>query len=201
MISTTRIIAIGCLLFGLATAGWAEPQARIEMDLEDLEAKADEVVSVNLEGDSLNLGQKLLAVRKGVSAPIKNLVKGIKGVYLRRLWFSHKKAYSREDVDAIHSQLQGPGWVQTIGVNNRSKTEAVSVYSYVENDQVAGVTVISEEAQELTVINIVGPVDLEALLEMGEAMGLPVMKLATTELSSKKTLPPKPTAPLPAVGK
>ena len=164
--------------------------SQVRMELPRMEEKADEVVSVNLEGESLGVGQKLLAVRKGVSKSVKELIHGLKGVYLRRFWFSKKKAYSAEDTEPIRKQLEGDGWVPMIDVRDRRKPEAVTVYSYIENQEVTGVTVVSEEAQEFTVVNIVGPVDLEALSELGEQLGMqmPVMKLATRELTKEKVL-------------
>ena len=179
--------------FLLGAPGWsqsaADEQAKLSIDLPELEQRADEVVEVNLEGRSLDVGRKLLILRKGVSRSVKEFVKGLKGVYVRRFWFASKKAYSREDTDPIRKQLKDDGWVRMIDVRDRRKTESVAVYSYVEDEKVAGVTVVFEEPQELTVINIVGPVDLEALSELGSQMGLPVMKLATRDLPKKKALP------------
>ncbi len=173
----------------LAVPAWAQSGAQLDMNLHGLEGKADEVVSVNLEGESLNEGRKLLAIRNTVSKPIKELVDGLKGIYVRRFWFGSKKAYDDEDVEPIHQQLQKPGWSPMIAVKVREKDEAVSVYSYTENEALAGVTVLSSDPQEVTVINIVGAVDLEALAELGRQMGIPAMKLATTELPPKKALP------------
>ena len=157
------------------------------------------MVSLNLDGKSLALGQKLLGVHKEVGAGVKNLVKGLKGIYLRRFFFARKKSYSREDVAPIREQLEEDGWVQMIDVKDRRKTETVTVYSLTENEELAGVTVLTEEAQEVTVVNILGPVDLEALSTLGEQMSIPGMKLATTELPKKKALEPSlvPAGPAP----
>ncbi len=171
------------------------PTSRVRLDLPQMERKADEMVSMNLEGESLGMGQKLLAVRKGVSKSIKELVNGLKGVYLRRFWFSKKKAYSAEDIEPIRKQLESGAWVPIIDVRDRRNSESVTVYSYVENKEVTGITVISEEAQEFTVVNIVGPVDLEALSELGEQIGMPVMRLATRELIKGKVLTQPGTVP------
>ena len=191
MKTITARLLVGTFL--LAVPGWsqsaAEEQAQLTIDLPELEQRADEVVEVNLQGRSLDLGRKLLIVHKGVSRSVKEFVKGLKGVYLRRFWFSHKKAYSREDTDPIRKQLKDDGWVPMIEVRNRQKTQSVAVYSFVEDEKVSGVTVVSEEPQEFTVINIVGPVDFEALSELGGQMGLPVMNLATRELPKKKAAP------------
>ena len=190
-----KTITAGLLVsaFLLAVPGWSQStsqeQAQLSIDLPELEQRADEVVEINLEGRSLDMGRKLLTLRKGLSRSVKEFVKGLKGVYVRRFWFAHNKAYSREDSDPIRKQLKDDGWVPMIDVRDRQKTETVAVYSYMENEEVAGVTVVSEEPQELTVINIVGPVDLEALSELGGQLGLPVMNLATRELPKKKALP------------
>ena len=184
---TVRLLAMMALLCsGLG----AQSGAQLKMDLDHLEKKADEVVKVNLEGESLDLGQKLLAVRDGVTAPVRELVKGLKGIYMRRFWFRSKNTYEREDTDAIRKQMSGPGWVPMI--DNRRKTEGLTVYSYMENEKVAGVTVLSEQEQEFTVVNIVGPVNLETLINLGNQLGLPPMKIATTELAKKPALPPPP---------
>ena len=195
---TKRLAGYLAALLLMSAPVWAQSSfqsgeqatSQVRLDLPRMEEKADEVVSVNLEGESLGVGQKLLAVRKGVSKSVRELIHGLKGVYLRRFWFSKKKAYSAEDTEPIRKQLEGDGWVPMIDVRDRRKLEAVTVYSYIENKEVTGVTVVSEEAQEFTVINIVGPVDLEALSELGEQLGMqmPVMKLATRELTKEKVL-------------
>lgn len=186
-----RVVSL-LALFALSASLWAAPQgARINIaEADHLEEKADEVVRVNLEGESLDLGRKFLAVRDGVTAPVKELAKGLKGIYLRTFRFGRKKAYTKEDTDGIRRQVQGPGWVPMIDVKDRRKDETVSVYSFVENEEVTGVTVISEEANEFTIVNIVGPVDLSTLSEIGKEMGLPTMKIATTELPAKKPAAP-----------
>lgn len=181
-------------LFLLLTASaWAQPgekqeRTKLTMDLPHLEEKADEVVSVNLEGKSLDLGQKVLALRKEISSHVKDFVRGLKGVYLRRFWFSRKKAYSREDTEPIRKQLQDAGYQPMIDVQDRQKPEAYSIYSLLEDEEIAGVALVSEEPQEFTVINILGPVDLQALSELGGQMGIPVMNLATRELPKKKAV-------------
>ena len=149
--------------------------------LQALENKADQMVSVNLEGESLDEGSKLLAIRNGVSKSVKELVKGLKGVYLRRFWFGGKDSYEEADVEPIKQELRRPGWAPMIESKIRDKNEAVSVYSYTVNDRLAGVAVLSADPKEVTLINIVGPVDLKALSDLGKQMGLPAMNLATTD--------------------
>jgi hypothetical protein len=181
-------------LFALCVPLAAQEGAQLRMDLDHLEERADEVVTINLDGESLERGRKLLVLKKGVTEPVKSLLGKLKGIYLRRFWFKGKKEYSKEDVSPIHEQVAGPNWVPLIEVKDRSKAQSVGVYSYVENEEVTGFTVVSEDKQEFTVVNIVGPVDLGTLSDLGEGMGIPAMKLATTELPSEEGLPRPPAA-------
>ena len=167
----------------------AQQGAQLRMDLVHMEERADEVVSLNLEGESLEGGRKLLMLRKGVTEPVKSLLGKLKGIYMRRFWFKGKKEYSEEDVSPIREQVAGPNWVRMFEVKEGGKTQRVGVYSYVENDEVTGVTVVSEDEQEFTVVNIVGPVDLETLSDLGEGIGIPAMKLATTDIPTDGALP------------
>lgn len=175
------------LLVALCVPLVAQEGAQLRMDLDHLEERADEVVTVNLEGESLEGGRKLLMLKKGVTEPVKSLLGKLKGIYIRRFWFKGKKEYSEEDVSRIHEQVAGPNWVRLIEVKDRGKTQGV--YSYVENEEVTGMTVVSEQDQEFTVVNIVGPVDLKTLSDLGEGVGIPAMNLATTELPTEDGLP------------
>jgi hypothetical protein len=190
----TRYILVVSL--ALPCFGQTGPQIDLK-NLQSLEDKAEQVVTVNLEGQSLDEGSKLLAIRNGVSKSVKELVKGLKGVYLRRFWFGGKKSYEEADVAPIRRELQRPGWAPMFDVQNRGKSEAVTVYSYTENDRLTGVAVFSADAKEVSIVNIVGPVDLEALSEFGKQMGLPLMRIATTDLTQQ----PQPVAPPVAPGK
>jgi hypothetical protein len=176
-------------LVSLVLPCWGQTGPQINLkNLQALEDKAEQVVSVNLEGQSLDEGGKLLAIRNGVSKSVNELIKGLKGVYLRRFWFGGKKSYEDADMEPIKKELQRPGWSPMIGIRN--KNEAVSVYSYTENNRLTGVAVFSADSKEVTVVNIVGPVDLEALSELGRQMGLPAMRLATTELQAEPAVSP-----------
>ena len=86
------------------------------------------------------------------------------------------------------------GWAPMIDVQNRKESTGLTVYSYTsEDDSPNGITVISNDPSEITVLNLVGDVDLAALARVGETLGMPVMSIATTELGEPFVpLPPAP---------
>jgi hypothetical protein len=177
----------------LSLSAWAADGARVDLDSASMAGKADEVVEVNLEGRSLEQGSKLLAIRRGVSSSVKGLLNGLKGIYRRTYRFGRDKPYEDAELQELHQKMASGGWAALIDVKDHNKREAVTVYSYADGERVGGVTVVSSGPSEVTVVNIVGDVDLEALSELGEQFGVPSMRIATTELDKLKTpLPPAP---------
>jgi hypothetical protein len=185
----------------LAAPGWALTGAKVDVDQPGLEKKADEVVEVNLEGESLEQGSRLLSIRQGVSAPVKSLLSGLKGIYRRTYRFATGgDGYEDADVASIHKRMTGEGWAPVIKAQDNSKRESVTVYSYTEGENVTGVTVVSSDPSEVTVVNIVGPVDLQTLIEAGKSFGVPIMHIGSIELEKLKVKLPKqvpPPAPKP----
>ena len=188
---------LAALLSMLAAPGWALTGAKVDVDQPGLEQKADEVVEVNLEGKSLEQGSRLLAIRQGVSAPVKSFLSKLKGIYRRTYRFATgSDGYEDADVASIHERMNGEGWAPVIDVKDNNKREAVTVYSYTEGGNVSGVTVVSSDPSEVTVVNIVGDdVDLHALVEAGESFGVPTMQIGSTELEKLKVKLPKQVPP------
>ena len=166
----------------MAQAQDAEGEAALEFAA--LEDRADEVVKVNLWGRPLEHAKKLLGLRKNVTDSVRGFMNGLTAVYRRTYRFRGKDA-SKDDVEPVHRQLARDGWVPLIETEDRQKPESLSVYSYSRDDEMTGMTVVSRGPDEITVLKIMGPMDLEALSAIGSGLGMPVMNLATTEL--KKT--------------
>ncbi len=74
-------------------------------------------------------------------------------------------AYAESDVEAIRKQVSGPGWSRVVSV--REKRELTEIYFWREKETSGGLVVISAEENELTVVNIVGRVDLASLGALG----------------------------------
>ncbi len=153
--------------------------------LEKLEAKADNVVDVSLDGSMLQLASKFLSNSKPDEAKVKDLISGLKGVYVRSFEFNVDNAYSNEDVDAIRSQLQGPGWVRMVGIRSRRDKENVEVFMLNAGQKINGLAILCSKPKELTVVNIVGLIDLDKLSELEGQFGIPKLGLEAAEKSKK----------------
>src|SRR5262245_8633201 len=89
------LVLLALLPWGSALA--AEPRLVLP-DMRALEAKATEVVSVTLDTPLLGLAARFLDERNPDEAAAKELVAGLKGVYVRSFTFDTDFAYPKADV-------------------------------------------------------------------------------------------------------
>ena len=157
-------------------------EAKLKIDhLDKLAAKASEVSDVDLEGPLLQTASRFLS-RGESDAELKELVSGLKGIYVRSFEFEKEGVYSQVDLDIIRKQLQAPGWTRIVNVHNKQEKESTEIYSLLSGDKIVGLAILSAEPKELTVVNIVGPIDLA---RMGGHFGIPPMSLNTGKIPSK----------------
>lgn len=143
-------------------------------NLEKLSSKAAEVNDVTLDGALLQLAAKFLdAEGDSESREIKEMVRNLKGIYVKNFEFDEPNQYSQADVEAIRTQLAAPGWQRIVTSRNKRNHENDEVYLLKEGEKVTGVAILVAEARELTVVNIVGPIDFEKLGELGGHFGIP----------------------------
>jgi hypothetical protein len=148
------------------------PDQRIQMSsLDHLSSKASQTVDVNIDGRLMKMASKLLS-DEGDEKEVKALVAGIKGIYVRSFEFETDGQYTSADVEGIRSQLRGPSWTRLVNVTSK-KDGNLEVYLLMNGETVGGLAVLSTDERELTIVNIVGPVDIEKLARLEGHMGVP----------------------------
>jgi hypothetical protein len=165
-------LAIACLLL----AGAAEAQ-QLKWNFDKLAARASDSVDVSLEGPLLRLGTSFLSDTDKDQAKIKKLVGGLKGIYVRTFEFKKPGEYSAADVESFRAPLHGPEWQRIVGVHSNEEGETVEVYIRSEAKGIGGLAIIACEPKELTLVNIVGPIDLDSLSELGGQFGIPEVEV------------------------
>jgi hypothetical protein len=178
------VVVICIALPGVAQAGKLELK-----NLDKLADRAAEVNDVTLDGSLLQLA---VSVMKSSGDPdatqVVEIIKGLKGIYVKNFEFDSPGQYSQADVEAIRSQLTGPGWQRIVTSFSKRNGERDEVYLLKNGDKINGVTVLVAEARELTVVNIVGAIDPEKLGELGGHFGIPGQ---IKEQSKSKLVPRK----------
>jgi hypothetical protein len=169
-----RIISLLILITATASLTAQAQAIRIQLNnLDKLEARAAESVDVTLDGKLLNLATMFLDAKKPQEAAIKDLVAGLKGVYVRVFEFDKEGEYSMADVESVRTQLREPAWSRMAGVKSKKEGANVEVYMTMTGTQIGGITVIATEPKQLTVVNIVGIIDLEKLVRLSGRFGIP----------------------------
>jgi hypothetical protein len=173
------------LLVSPVLAAAQAQDSKIEMaSLDHLVAKASQTVDVNIDGRLMRLASKLLK-DDGDEKQVKELLVGIKGIYVKSFEFENDGQYSTADVESIRSQLRGPSWTRLMNFTSR-KDGNLEVYLLLNGEQVGGLAVLATDDREFTVVNIVGPVDLEKLTKLEGQFGIPDL-----EIEPAKTAKPK----------
>jgi hypothetical protein len=157
-------------LFALALAAPLSAQ-RINLDLPGLSDKAAEVVDVTLDGSMLRLASKFLSNGDPDERAAKDVVQKLEGIYVRSYSFDHDGEYDRSVVERLRAQI-GPSWKKILDVRSRGR-ENSEIYINMRGDQPVGMLVISAEPRELTVVNIVGPIDIDKLSALEGSFGVP----------------------------
>jgi hypothetical protein len=172
------------LLILPATAARAQ-DSRIQMgSLDHLAAKASRTVDVNIDERLMRIAAKLLSDKDGDEREVKQLVAGLKGIFVKSYEFEADGQFAPADVESIRTQLRAPGWSRLVNVTSK-KDGSLDVYLMLNGEQIGGLAVLHTDKKELTVVNIVGPVDLDKLAKLEGQFGIPEMGLESSKPKTK----------------
>ena len=179
----TPLIAL-LLIAGSAVATRAQ-DSRLQLNgLDHLTAKASQSVDVNIDEKLIRIALKVFSDNDPEEREVKKVVAGIKGIYVKRFEFETDGQYTAADMETIRTQLRGPGWTRLVNVRSQ-KEGNLEVYLLMNGETVGGLTVLSSDLRELTVVNIVGPVDLDKLAKLEGQFGIPELDIAPAKPKTK----------------
>ena len=173
---TVVVLLILTLLPACASAARAQ-DVKIPVNIERLAARAVETVNVTVDGMLLQLAGKFLSSNDPDQKQIKSLISNLKGIYVRSFKFENEGEYSEGDVESIRSQLRGQEWARIVNVTSKKGGDNVDVAYKMDKGKIAGLVVIAAEPKEFTIVNIVGPIDLDQLSSLGGQFGIPKVDL------------------------
>jgi Domain of unknown function (DUF4252) len=162
-------LVLACLaLPGLAAAQDAQLKLPAYADLKE---KAIKSVDLTIDATTLGMMGWFMSDTDPDTAELKKTLHGVKSVQIRSYKFTSDFAYSQADVEAVRSQLTGPGWSQLVQVHDRDKNEGVDIYIAVADKIVKGFALIAADRREFTIVNIVGAVDLDQVARLRKTFG------------------------------
>ncbi|HEU4597070.1 MAG TPA: DUF4252 domain-containing protein [Pyrinomonadaceae bacterium] len=198
LISTTFKFAFAlslgaaCSLAPRAQTAATNDGGRVQLEsLDRLAPRAVETVNVQVDAGMIEFGGALLKGDDPEEKDIKELLVGLKGVYVRVLEFKGAGEYSDSDIAPLREQLRAPGWSRIVGVQSRKEgLENAEVYlSRNAAGRVDGLVFMAVEPKQIVFVNLVGTVDLEKLRRLEGNLGIPEVSIGGTNKSPKSNPP------------
>ena len=171
LITTTLVVVV-------AARGQGPQQAaagRLRLDsLERLAAKAAEAVNIEIDGVLIKFAGSMLSDEDADERAVKELIQSLRGVYVRSYEFKSAGEFGEADVAAVREQLRAPGWSRVMDVKSKGLDFGdAEVYLATSGGRVEGFALLVVEPRELTVVNIVGALDLDKIRRLGDNFNLP----------------------------
>ena len=152
--------------------------------LDHLAAKASQSVDVSVDERLIKKAAMVFSDQDADERKIKKLVEGLKGIYVRSFEFDKSGQYTAADLESIRTQLNGPGWTRMVNVTSK-KDGNLEVYLLFHGEQVNGLAVLHSDEKELTIVNLVGPVDLDKLAQLEGQFGVPELGIESQKPKTK----------------
>ena len=190
--SLLKLICLTLALCGLGGAARAQVRYPAQLQIESLEplaAKANQIVDVSLPESLLRLIP--ISAIKSNDVDVKDLkaiIAGLKGVYVRNFEFNNEGEWSQADIAPIRAQLRAPGWTRFVNVVNKKDGRDVEVYLMTapQGARVEGLAILAVEPKQLTVVNIIGIIDIDKLSKLEGQFGIPELDIEVERGEDKK---------------
>ncbi len=173
--STCATLAL-LFLFGTTLSASAQ-DGRIQLgQLEHLTAKASDTITVNLDEKLMQIAAKFLSGADEDEIKVKELINGLKGIYVKSFEFEREGDYTTADLESIRTQLRGPSWSKIVNITSK-KDGSLEVYLMSDTSKLGGLAILVSDPKELTIVNIIGPVDLDKLSQLEGKFGIPELNV------------------------
>lgn len=181
-----------CLAVALVAAGATGGRAqqpsqaapRLQLDNEEsLARKASELIDVNLDENLLRIIPKKIVTTtdSGQKVDIGKIVGGLKGVYVRSYGFNNEGEYGEGNLAGVRTQLRAPGWARLVNIIKKKADDNVhlEVYMMTSAGSIDGIAILALEPKRLTLVNIVGSIDLQQLSQLEGQFGIPELGIGS----------------------
>ena len=159
------------LISGLAMAAIAE-QALDLSALKGLEAKATDSTSIDLGQEQLSL---MMSFTSKGTGDLQKLAKTIELIQVRTFTFDKDNMYNLADMEALRQKVKSSEY--TPFLSHKEKGGFTEILMRKGPKGLRGFVVLNAEAREVSVINIVGDLDLNTISKLGGNFGIPNIQM------------------------
>jgi hypothetical protein len=169
------------LAVGVVMAGSVAARAQDDMPApspieKTLAERAEHVTEVTLDKNMLALAGKFMGADKDDDSDdkaVKAMIQGLKGVYVREYEFKDDNSYSAEELEGLRKYMAGANWSPMVHERTKGSKEGTDVYLKMVDGQIQGLFVLDAEQKELSLVLILGPIDMNEIGKMGGKFGIP----------------------------
>jgi hypothetical protein len=140
-----------------------------------LASRASHVTEVTLDKNMLAFAAKFLDDKGNdkEEQATKEMIQGLKGVYVREYQFDKDNAYSEDEIEGLRKYFQGADWSPMVHERTKGKVSGTDVFIKLVDGQMQGLFVLDAEDRELSLVLILGPIDADKISKLGGNFGIP----------------------------
>ena len=185
-------ILASLLALGVAMAGAVAARAQDELPApspieKTLADRAAHVTEVTLDKNMLAFAGKFMNKDKDDDdKEAKEMIQGLRGVYVRDYEFDKDNEYTAEELEGLRKYITSSDWSPMVHERTKGAKEGTDVYLKLVNGQVQGLYVLDAEPRELSLVLILGPVDMDKIGSLGGNFGIPKQAVKDVKKAQKE---------------
>jgi hypothetical protein len=138
----------------------------------ELAARASDVTEVTLGKNMLAFAAKFMHDKDEDEAATRHLIEGLDGIYVREYQFDKEGQYSMDDIESLRKYFETSEWSPIVHERERRSGETTDVLVKLVNGENKGMFILAAEPRELTIVLILGPINIDQLAELHGIGGL-----------------------------
>ena len=181
------VLALGTAIMGTAAAKAQDElpaPSPIEKTLAD---RAAHVTEVTLDKNMLAFAGKFMNKDKDDDdKEAKEMIQGLRGVYVRDYEFDKDNDYTAEELEGLRKYIISSDWSPMVHERTKGAKVGTDVYLKLVNGQVQGLYVLDAEPRELSLVLILGPIDMDKIGALGGSFGIPKQAVKDVKKAQKE---------------
>jgi Sec-independent protein translocase protein TatA len=135
----------------------------------ELAARASDVTEVTLGKNMLAFAAKFMHGKDDDEAATRHLIEGLDGIYVRDYSFDKDNQYSPDDIESLRKYFETSEWSPIVHTRERKSGESTDVLVKLVNGENKGMFILDAEPRELSIVLILGPINID---ELGHLHGI-----------------------------
>jgi uncharacterized protein DUF4252 len=184
----------GVLAFGFSlgivgvTSAMAQDQLPAPSPIEKtLAERATHVTEVTLDKNMLAFAAKFMDKDEDKDdQEAKDMIRNLKGVYVREYEFDKDHSYTAEELEGLRKYFESTDWSPMVHERTKGVAEGTDVYLKLVDGHIQGLFVLDAEARELSLVLILGPVDIDKISSLGGTFGIPKDAIKSVKKAQKE---------------